>query len=149
MTLESNNNPFLCKVFLSSLQGPTLSWFHYLPTNSVHSFCQLFETFATHHLCSVRRKQSVASLFHVKMNWNESIRNFIKRFGGAILQLNGVSMDTVMWVIKEAIHLNAPFFNSISLEPPHLIDELFQYANCYAMLEDDLKAASQRISRVS
>lgn len=33
----------------------------------------------------------------------------MKRFGGAILQLDGVSMDTVMQAIKEAIYPNTIF----------------------------------------
>lgn len=73
----------------------------------------------------------------------------MKWFGGAILQLDGVNMDTFMQAINEAIHPNTLFFNSISLEPPHSIDELFQCANRYAMLEDDIKVPSQRISQVS
>lgn len=62
-----------------------------------------------HYLCSVRWKQSVASLFHIKMERRESIQSFMKRFGGAILQLDGVSMDTVMQAIKEAIYPNTIF----------------------------------------
>lgn len=66
----------------------------------------------------------------------------MKWFGEAILQLDGLSMDIVMQAINEAIHPNTPFFNSISLEPSHSIDELFQRVNCYAMLENDLKVTS-------
>lgn len=49
----------------------------------------------------------------------------MKWFGETILQLDGVSMDIVMQAINEVIHPNTPFFNSISLEPSHSIDELF------------------------
>ena len=63
----------------------------------------LFKIFTTHYLCSVRRKKSVASLFHIKLDREESILSFMKRFGVAILQLNEVSMDTVIQAIKEAI----------------------------------------------
>ena len=56
MTLESHNDALLCKVFLFRLQGLALSWFHRLPANLVISFRMLSEIFATHYLCSVRRK---------------------------------------------------------------------------------------------
>ena len=118
MTLESHNDALLCKVFPSSLQSPTLSWFHHLLANSVSLFRMLFKIFTTHYLCSVRRKKSVASLFHIKLDREESILSFMKRFGVAILQLNEVSMDTVIQAIKEAIFPNTHFLNSISLDPP-------------------------------
>lgn len=136
---------FYAIFFLSSLQGPTLSWFHRLLANSITLFRKLFETFATHYLCSVRRKQSVATLFHVKMERGESIRSFMKRFGGAILQLDEVSMDTIM----QAIFPNTPFFNSISLKPPVSMDELFQIANKYSILKDDLRVATHRALSVA
>ena len=134
MTLESHNDALLCKVFPSSLQSPTLSWFHHLLANSVSLFRMLFKIFTTHYLCSVRRKKSVASLFHIKLDREESILSFMKRFGVAILQLNEVSMDTVIQAIKEAIFPNTHFFNSISLDPPLSIEEFFQRANKYSML---------------
>ena len=38
MTLDIGNDALLCKVFLASLQGQTLSWFHHLPMNFVDNF---------------------------------------------------------------------------------------------------------------
>ena len=36
MTLEIGNDILLCNVFLASLHGLTLSWFHCLPQNSIN-----------------------------------------------------------------------------------------------------------------
>lgn len=52
-------------------------------------------------------------------------------------------MDTMMQAIKEAFFSNTLIFNSISLDPPMTIDELFQQANKYSMLDDDLCASLQ------
>ena len=41
MTLNVDNDHLFCKVFLASLQGPTLTWFHKLPRNSINSFNEL------------------------------------------------------------------------------------------------------------
>lgn len=38
MTLDIGNDALLCKVYLASLQGQALSWFHHLPMNSVDNF---------------------------------------------------------------------------------------------------------------
>ena len=60
----------------------------------------------------------MTSLFHVRMGRSESIRDFMKCFGVAILQLDISSMDIVMQVVKPAIHPNTEFFNSLSLHLP-------------------------------
>lgn len=45
MTLDIGNDALLCKVYLASLQGQALSWFHHLPMNSVDNFQDLSEAF--------------------------------------------------------------------------------------------------------
>ena len=69
----------------------------------------------------------------------------MKSFGVALLQLDTVSSDTGLQAAKQAIRPNTQFFNSLSLHPPASIDELFQIANQYAMLEDDVVAATKRM----
>ena len=84
MTLQTGND-LLCKVFPSSLADPALSWFHHLAPNSVTSFHRLFEKFVSQYMCSVSQKQSVTCLFHVRIGRSEVIRDFMKRFGAALL----------------------------------------------------------------
>lgn len=42
MTLDIGNNVLICKVFSTSLHGPTLSWFYRLSQNSINSFWDVF-----------------------------------------------------------------------------------------------------------
>ena len=68
-------------------------------------------------------------IVHVRMGKSESIRDFMKRFGVAILQLDVVSLDTILQAVKQFICLNTQFFDSLSLHPLTTIDELFQRGN--------------------
>ena len=144
MTLQMGNNALLCKVFPSSLAGPTLSWFHRLAPNTVTSFRCFFEKFVTQYMCLVMRKQSVTSLFHFRMGRSESIMDFMKRYRAAILQLNVVSLNTVLQAVKQAIRPYTQFFGSLLLNPSTTIDKLFQRVNQYTMLEDDIVTATKR-----
>ena len=45
MILNADNNRLLCKVFLASLRGHALAWFHKLPRNSINSFNELWVAF--------------------------------------------------------------------------------------------------------
>nr|CAN82731.1 hypothetical protein VITISV_022899 [Vitis vinifera] len=145
MTLDIGNDALLCKVFPTSLQGQALSWFHHLPPNSVGNFRDLSEAFVGQYLCSARHKQNISTLQNIKMQDNESLREFVKRFGQAVLQVEACSMDAVLQIFKRSICPGTPFFESLAKKPPTTMDDLFRRANKYSMLEDDVRAATQQV----
>ncbi|RVW24704.1 hypothetical protein CK203_082172 [Vitis vinifera] len=79
------------------------------------------------------------------MRDNESLREFVKRFGQAVLQIEACSMDAVLQIFKRSICLDTPFFESLAKKPPTTMDDLFRRANKYSMLEDDVRAATQQV----
>ena len=79
------------------------------------------------------------------MQDNESLREFVKRFGQAILQVEAYSMDAVLQIFKRNICPGTPFFESLAKKPPATMDDLFRCANKYSMLEDDVRAATQQV----
>nr|CAN70063.1 hypothetical protein VITISV_031483 [Vitis vinifera] len=145
MTLDIGNDALLCKVFPASLQGQALAWFHRLPPNSVGNFRDLSEAFVGQYLCSARHKQNISTLQNIKMQDNESLREFVKRFGQAVLQVEACSMDAVLQIFKRSICPDTPFFESLAKKPPTTMDDLFKRANKYSMLEDDVRAATQQV----
>ena len=67
------------------------------------------------------------------MQENESLREFVKQFGQAVLQV-----DVVLQIFKRSLCPGTPFFESLAKKPPTTMDELFQHASKYSMLEDDV-----------
>ena len=100
MTLNIGNDMLLCKVFPANLHGQALSWFHRLPINSVDNFRDLSEAFVGQYLCFAQHKQNISTLQNIKMQDNESLREFVKRFGHAVLQVEACSMDVVLQIFK-------------------------------------------------
>ena len=145
MTLDIGNDALLCKVFPTSLQGQALSWFHRLPPNSVDNFRDLLEAFMGPYLCSAQHKQNINTLQNIKMQDNKSLKEFVKRFGQAVLQVEAYSMDVVLQIFKRCICPGTPFFESLAKKPPTTMDDLFRSANKYLMLEDDVRAATQQV----
>ncbi|XP_034697196.1 uncharacterized protein LOC117923049 [Vitis riparia] len=78
------------------------------------------------------------------MKDNESLREFVKRFGQTVLQVEACSMDALLQIFKRSICPSTPFFESLAKKPPTTMDDLFQRANKYFMLEDDVRAATQK-----
>ena len=79
------------------------------------------------------------------MQENETLREFVKRFRQAVLQVESYSMDAILQIFKRSICLGTPFFESLAKKPPTTMDDLFQRASKYSMLEDDIRAATQQV----
>ena len=142
MTLDIRNDMLLCKVFLASLQGQALSWFHRLPANSIDNFQDLSDVFVGQYLCSTKHKQNISTLQNIKMQENETLREFVKRFRQVVLQVESYSMEAVLQIFKRSICPRTPFFESFAKKPPTSMDDLFRHASKYSMLEDDVRAAT-------
>ena len=79
------------------------------------------------------------------MQENESLREFVKRFGHIVLQVESYSMDDVLQIFKRSIYPGTPFFVSLTKKPPTTMNDLFKWANKYSMLEDDVRVATQQV----
>ncbi|RVW63305.1 hypothetical protein CK203_058750 [Vitis vinifera] len=79
------------------------------------------------------------------MQENETLREFMKRFGQAVLQVESYSMDAVLQIFKWSICPGTPFFESLAKKPPTSMNDLFRRASKYSMLEDDVWAATQQV----
>ena len=80
MTLDIENDVLLCKVFPANLHDQALSRFHRLPMNSMNNFWDLLEAFMGYYLCFAWHNQNISTLQNIKMQENESLREFMKRF---------------------------------------------------------------------
>ena len=96
MILNEGDDRLLCKVFLASLKGPALAWFHKLPRRSINYFNELWAAFVSQHLCLFRQKGNINSLQTIFKREDESICDFTRRFGRAVQQIDSYSMDAVL-----------------------------------------------------
>ena len=145
MILSAGNDRLLCKVFPASLKGPALAWFHKLPRGSINSFDELWVAFVSQYLCSIRQKGNISSLQTILKREDESIRDFTRRFGMVVQQIDAYSMDTVLQNFRRSFGPITPFFQSLSLDPPLTMEELYRWEDRYSTLEDNIWAASQTV----
>ena len=146
MTLNVRNDHLLCKVFSASLQDSTLVWFHRLPRNSVNSFSELWTIFISQYICSVRKKKrNISSLQTIIRQKEETIQEFIKRFGKAVQHLKFYSMDAVLQNFRKSFESSTPFFHSLALDPSTTMEELYRREDKYSTLEDNIHAATQTV----
>ena len=53
-------------------------------------------------------------------------------------------MDAILPIFKRSICPSTPLFESPVKKTPVMMDDLFKLANKYSMLEDDVRATTQR-----
>ena len=132
MILSAGNDRLLCKVFSTSLKGPALAWFHKLSRGSINAFGELWAAFVSQYLCSVRKKGNTSSLKTILKWEDEFIRDFTRRFGQAVQQIDACSMDTVLQNFQRSFGSTTPFFQSLSLDPPLTMEELYRREGRYS-----------------
>ena len=145
MILNAGDDRLLCKVFPASLKGPALAWFHKLPRGSINTFGELWATFISQYLCSVRQKGNISSLQSILKREDESIWDCTRRFGQAVQQIDVYSMDAVLKNFKRSFGSTTLFFQSLSLDPPATMEELYRRADKFSTQEDNIQAASQTV----
>ena len=143
MILSVGNDRLLCKVFPISLKGPALTWFHKLLRGSINSFNELWAAFVSQYLCSVWQKGNISSLQRIFKWEDESIRDFTRRFGQAVQQIDAYSIDAVLRNFRRSFGPTTPFFQTLSLDSPLTMEELYRRADRYSTLEDNIWAAYQ------
>ena len=145
MILSTGDDRLLCKVFPASLKGPALAWFHKIPRGSINTFSELWAAFVSQYLCSVRQKGNIRSLQSILKQEDESIRDFTRRFGQAVQKIDMYSMDAVLQNFRRSFGPTTPYFQSLSLDPPVTMEELYRWADKFSTLEDNVLAASQTV----
>ena len=145
MILNAEDDRLLCKVFPASLKGPALAWFHKLPRGSINTFGELCAAFVSQYLCSVKQKGNISSLQSILKWEDESIRDFTRRFRQAVQQIDAYSMDEVLQNFRRSFGPTTPFFQSLSLDSPATMEELYRRVDKFSTLEDNIRAASQTV----
>ena len=145
MILNTGDDRLLCKVFPASLKGPALAWFQKLPRGSINTFGELWVAFVSQYLCSVRQKGNIRSLQSILKREDESIRDFTRRFGQAVQQINVYNMDAVLQNFRRRFEPTTPFFQPLSLDPSTIMEELYRRADKFSALEDNIWTTLQTV----
>lgn len=88
MYLQGVLDEIMCRVFPTTLKGPTRVWFSKIPSNIVNSFEELSKLFVHNFIGGQRHKRSSSSLLTIEQGENESLRSFITRFNREALTVD-------------------------------------------------------------
>lgn len=87
MKLQTHSDALMCKVFPTTLTGPTQAWFNSLELKSVTNFVDLTNVFINRFIAGVPVGRKTSYLKTVKQMRNESLREYVARFNLEALQI--------------------------------------------------------------
>ena len=80
MTVHSQDEALMCRVFPSSLGPMPMRWFDGLKTNSISSFKKLTQSFCSRFIICSRVPQPLDSLLSMSMREGESVKAYFERY---------------------------------------------------------------------
>ncbi|XP_073063707.1 uncharacterized protein [Primulina eburnea] len=124
-----------CRVFLGTLVRSAQQWFNTLQPSSIRSF-EDFSAVFLHRFASCKRYQkNYLSLFVMKQQENETLREFVQRFNSAALEIPAATPDIMISAFTQGLR-GGEFFKSLVKKPLLSYDDLLARAEKYVNLED-------------
>ncbi|GFZ00544.1 hypothetical protein Acr_14g0001790 [Actinidia rufa] len=91
MSLQGCSDEVMCEAFSATLKGPARSWFRKLSPGTVDSFGELSRLFVANFMSCRNRQKNASHLFTVHQKETESLKDFVKRFNQAVLDVEDPS----------------------------------------------------------
>ncbi|CAH9090598.1 unnamed protein product [Cuscuta epithymum] len=117
MMMTNASEEYMCRWFLSTLEGPAYDWFNNLPEGSIDSWQDLAQRFLTHFAGRKRAKKHFAHLLTIKQQSEETLRAFLDRWTREADECEGADERTLLAFLRGALR-PSHFARSLFTEPP-------------------------------
>ncbi|GFY87743.1 hypothetical protein Acr_05g0013820 [Actinidia rufa] len=87
MLLQRASDEVMCRAFLATLRGSMSSWFKKLSPRTINSFGDLSKRFVANVMNYKARQKNASRLFTIHQRVGESLREYVKQFNQAILEV--------------------------------------------------------------
>ena len=139
MTLWSDNEAFLCKLFPASLKGQALTWFYSLKKNSIKSWNDLKTCFVNQYIHMVDKEEGLESLMTIKQEPKESLKDYVARFKKLSNRVPSAQENQKMTVfaLKQGLRIGEePHRRFVRKNPPTIAD-------AYRILQKEVDAIEE------
>ncbi|GFZ13029.1 hypothetical protein Acr_23g0014140 [Actinidia rufa] len=143
MSLQGCSDEVMCKAFSATLKGPARSWFRKLSPGTVDSFGELSRLFVANFMSCRNQQKNASHLFTVHQKETESLKDFVKRFNQAVLDVEDPSDKVIIMAMMEGLR-PGPLFDSLSKNVPETLSALQSKADKYIAAEELAEAKRRR-----
>ena len=137
MTVHSQDEALLCRVFPSSLGPMPIRWFDGLRTNSISSFKKLTQSFCSRFITCSRVPQPLDSLLSMTMREEESVKSYAKRYWEMFNKIDGDFDEVAIRTFKVGLPSEHGLRKSLTSKPITNLRQLMDRVDKYKRIEDD------------
>ncbi|GFZ10533.1 hypothetical protein Acr_21g0011320 [Actinidia rufa] len=119
------------------------SWFRKLSPGTIDSFGDLSRLFVANFMSCKNRQKNASHLFTVHQKETESLKDFVKRFNQAILEVEDPSDKVIIMAMMEGLR-PSPLFDSFSKSVPETLSALQSKADKYVAAKELAEAKRRR-----
>ena len=102
MSIHSQDEALMCRVFPSSLGPMPMRWFDGLKTNSISSFKKLTQSFCSRFITCSRVPQPLDSLLSMSMREGESVKAYSKRYWEMFKKSTAILIKSPLRLLRSA-----------------------------------------------
>ncbi|XP_057505527.1 uncharacterized protein LOC130788840 [Actinidia eriantha] len=143
MLLQGCSDEVMCKAFSATLKGSARLWFRKLLPGTVDSFGDLSRLFVANFMSCRIRQKNASHLFTIHQKETERLKNYVKRFNQAILEVDDPSNKVVIMAMMKGLR-PGPLFDSLSKNVPETLSALQNKADKYIAAEELAEAKRRR-----
>ncbi|XP_030941672.1 uncharacterized protein LOC115966608 [Quercus lobata] len=137
MTIHSQNEVLMCKVFLSSLGLVVMRWFNGLKTNSIDSYKQLIQAFGSRFITNSRVPRPLSSLLSLSMHEGETLKAYSDKYWEMYNETNGNFDDIAISTFKSGLPTEHGLRKSLIGKPVTSVRQLMDRIDKYKRVEED------------
>ena len=145
MHLQGFLNEIICRVFPTTLKGPTRVWFSKIPPNSISSFEELSKLFVNNFIRGQRHKRSSFSLLTIEQGENESLQSFITFFNREALTVDEVDDKLLLAAFHNGVNSDL-FIHKLYEKEPQSMAKLVHSTQNFMNAEDAIIAKKRKIA---
>ena len=137
MTVTSQDEALMCKVFPSNLGSMSMRWFDKLRTNSISSFKKLTQSFCSQFITCSRVLQPLDSLLSISMREGESIKAYFERYWEMFNEIDDDFGEVTIKTFKVGLPSKHGLRKSLTGKPITSLCQLMDRVDKYKRIEDD------------
>ena len=137
MTVHSQDEALLCRVFPSNLGPMPIRWFDGLRTNSISSFKKLTQSFCSRFITCSRVPQPLDSLLSISMREGESVKAYAERYWEMFNEIDGDFDEVAIRTFKVSLPSEHGLRKSLTGKLVTSLRQLMDRVDKYKRIEDD------------
>ena len=137
MTVHSQDEALMCRVFPSNLGPMSMRWFDGLKTNSISSFKKLTQSFCSRFITFNRVPQPLDSLLSMSMREGKFVKAYSERYWEMFNEINGNFDEVAFKTFKVGLPIKHGLRKSLTSKPITSLCQLMDRVDKYKRIEDD------------